>query len=85
MRRHASEYIRKQLSLRRRGWHKRKMKVATCGEAGSMESVLSREAAKDLFKDIKSVYANENQRRLLLQMRTNLSLDVGQLADSWLI
>ena len=50
-----------------------------------LESVLSREAAKELFKDIKSVYANENKRQLLLQMRTNLSLDAGQLADSWLI
>ena len=42
-----------------------------------LESVLSRDAAKDLFKDIKSVYANENKRQLLLQMRTNLSLDAG--------
>jgi len=50
-----------------------------------LESVLSREADKELFKDIKSVYANENKRPLLLQMRTNLSLDAGQLADSWLI
>ena len=40
-----------------------------------LESVLSNEADKELFKEIKSVYADENKRQFLLQMGTNQSMN----------
>ena len=40
-----------------------------------IESVLSREVDKVLFKDIKAVYADESKRQFLLQMATTKSMD----------